>query len=97
MILFISEIETLQSQILTADKLIFKKCLKSNGWYYSQFHKLCIDIHLFKTGSNTKKPLLVGFSWFVGWLVVGFYGISTLVGYSMPNPVYTIILNIYDL
>ena len=26
-----------------------------------------------------------------------FYGISTLVGYLMPNPVYTYILNIYDL
>ena len=29
--------------------------------------------------------------------VVGFHGISTLVGYLMPNPVYTYILNIYDL
>ena len=27
-----------------------------------------------------------------GW--VGFYGISTIVGYLMPNPVYTYILNI---
>ena len=30
------------------------------------------------------------------WLV-GFYGISTIVGYLMPNPFYTFILNIYDL
>ena len=30
------------------------------------------------------------------WLV-GFYGISTIVGYLMPNPLYTYILNIYDL
>ena len=30
-----------------------------------------------------------------GWL--GFYGISTIVGYLMPNPLYTYILNIYDL
>ena len=29
--------------------------------------------------------------------LVGFYGISTIVGYSMPNPLYTYILNIYDL
>ena len=29
----------------------------------------------------------------LGW--VGFYGISTIVGYLMPNPVYTYILNIY--
>ena len=27
----------------------------------------------------------------------GFYGISTLVGYLMPNPLYTYILNVYDL
>ena len=26
--------------------------------------------------------------------LVGFYGISTIVGYSMPNPVFTYILNI---
>ena len=32
---------------------------------------------------------------FVG--LVGFYGISTIVGYLMPNPLYTYILNIYDL
>ena len=28
--------------------------------------------------------------------LVWFYGISTIVGYLMPNPVYTYILNIYD-
>ena len=32
----------------------------------------------------------------VGWLV-GFYGLSTLIGYLIPNPVYTYILNVYDL
>ena len=32
------------------------------------------------------------------WAVlVGFYGISTSVGYLMPNPLYTYILNVYDL
>ena len=31
----------------------------------------------------------------LGW--VGFNDISTLVGYSMPNPVYASILNMYDL
>ena len=30
-----------------------------------------------------------------GW--VGVYGISTIVGYLMPIPLYTYILNIYDL
>ena len=29
--------------------------------------------------------------------LVVFYGILTLVGYLMPNPLYTYILNIYDL
>ena len=29
--------------------------------------------------------------------LVGFYGISTIEGYLMPNPLYTYILNIYDL
>ena len=29
--------------------------------------------------------------------LVGFYGISTIVGYLMPNPVFTYILNIYVL
>ena len=28
---------------------------------------------------------------------VGFYGISTIVVYLMPNPFYTYILDIYDL
>ena len=32
---------------------------------------------------------------FLGW--VWFYGISTIVGYLMPNPLYTSILNIYGL
>ena len=27
--------------------------------------------------------------------LVGFYGISTIVGYLMSNPLYTCILNIY--
>ena len=29
--------------------------------------------------------------------MIWFDGISTIVGYSMPNPLYTYILNIYDL
>ena len=28
--------------------------------------------------------------------LVGFYGISIIVGYLMPTPLYTYILNIYD-
>ena len=41
---------------------------------------------------SCRKPV----GWLVGWLV-GFYGISTIVGYSMPHSVYTSILNVYDL
>ena len=29
--------------------------------------------------------------------LVWFYGISTIIGYLMPNPLYTYISNIYDL
>ena len=34
---------------------------------------------------------------YIGFGLVGFYSISTLVGYLIPNPLYTYILNIYDL
>ena len=34
---------------------------------------------------------------YIGFGLVGFYGISSIVGYLMPNPLYTYILNIYDL
>ena len=36
------------------------------------------------------------FGWF-GLVWFGFYGIPTIVGYLKPNPVYTYILDIYDL
>ena len=38
--------------------------------------------------------IYIKYIWF-GW--VGFYGISTIVGYLMSNPLYTNVLNIYDL
>ena len=34
---------------------------------------------------------------YIGFGLVGFYGISTIVGYLMPNLLYTYILDIYDL
>ena len=37
---------------------------------------------------------LIDLVWFG---LISFYGISTIVGYLMPNPLYTYILNIYDL
>ena len=33
----------------------------------------------------------------MGFGLVGFHGTSTIVGHLMPNPVYTYMLNIYDL
>ena len=47
---------------------------------------LCV-LYIDKDKSNNK---------FDGWLV-GFYGISTLVSYLLPNLVYKYISNIYDL
>ena len=45
---------------------------------------------------NAKSSLYIYIRYIeFGW--VGFYGISTIVGYLMPNPLYTYILNIYDL
>ena len=34
---------------------------------------------------------------YIGVALVGFYGISTIVGYLMQNPFHTYILNLYDL
>ena len=52
----------------------------------------CIDISCYELSRKPAYDLKM--VWF-GW--VGFYGISTIVGYLMPNPLYTCILNIYDL
>ena len=47
------------------------------------------DIKVFAEKEKKDKRL----GWLVGWLV-GVYGISTIVGYLMPNPLYTSLLNI---
>ena len=58
------------------------------------------DVKLSLLDSNAWKHLTMckkmSSCWLVGWLV-GFYGISTIVGYLMPNPLYRYILNIYQL
>ena len=41
------------------------------------------------------KLLKLKCAYFLG--LVWFYGISTRVGYLMPNPIYSYILDIYDL
>ena len=45
---------------------------------------------------NAKSSLYI-YMKYTGFSLVEFYGISTIVGYFMPNPVYTYILNICDL
>ena len=50
--------------------------------------------HCWLFNAKSSLCIYIKYIWF-GW--VGFYGISTIVGYLMPNPLYTYILNIYDL
>ena len=45
---------------------------------------------------NGKSSLYI-YNRYIGFGQVGFYGISTIVSYLMANPLYTYILNIYDL
>ena len=42
---------------------------------------------------NVKSSLYIYIK-YIGFGLVGFYGISTIVGYLMPNPLYTYILSI---
>ena len=45
---------------------------------------------------NAKSSLYIYIK-YIWFGLVGFYGISTIVGYLMPNPLYTYIWNKYDL
>ena len=45
---------------------------------------------------NAKSPLYIYIK-YIWFDLVGFYGISTTVGYLMPNHLYTYIFNIHDL
>ena len=45
---------------------------------------------------NAKSSLYLYIK-YIGFGLVRFYGISTIVGYLMPNLLYTYISNIYDL
>ena len=45
---------------------------------------------------NAKSSLYIYIK-YIWFGLFGFDGISTIVGYLMPNPLYTYILNIYDL
>ena len=46
--------------------------------------------------SNAKSSLYIYIK-YIGFGLVGFYSISTIVGYLMTNPLYSYILYIYDL
>ena len=45
---------------------------------------------------NAKSSLYICIK-YIGFGLVGLYGKSTIIGYLMPNPLNTYILNIYDL
>ena len=45
---------------------------------------------------NTKSSLYIYIK-YIGFGLVGLYDISTIVCYLMPNPLYTYVLNIYNL
>ena len=53
--------------------------------------------HINHCGLFNAKSSLYIYIEYIGFSLVGFYGISTIVGYLMPNPLYTYILNICDL
>ena len=46
--------------------------------------------------TEIERPLFLNLRYYLG-LVVLFYSISIIIGYLMPNPVCTFILDIYDL
>ena len=57
-------------------------------WFYG----ISTIVGLFNAKSSLN--IYIKYVWFG---LVWFYGISTIGGYLMPNPLYTYILNIYDL
>ena len=73
---------------------------KLNLWVHAVVSSSCaesIDLPVEEIlASGSLEDLEQVFDWLV-WLVLLFNGISTFVGYLMPNPLYTYILNIYDL
>ena len=62
----------------------------SYGYFKQQTGKIAQNTWTSQTKGNLKRDLV----WFG---LVWFYGISTTVGYLILSPVYTYILDIYDL
>ena len=54
---------------------------------------LTVDLYLVQVAASRTLSFFIfkGFSWWVG----GFFGISTLVGFLMSNPIYTYNIYIY--
>ena len=53
--------------------------------------------HINYSGLFNAKSTLYIYIKYIWFGLVGFYGISSIVGYLMSTPLYTYILNIYDL
>ena len=53
--------------------------------------------HINQCGLFNAKSSLYIYIRYIWFGLIGFYGISTIVGYLIPNPLYTYILDIYDL
>ena len=67
--------------------------------YISNIHDLVylgFMAYLYCRVFNAKSSLYIYIE-YIWFGLVGSYGISTIVGYLMPNPLYTYTLNIYDL
>ena len=80
---------------------IFFHCLPAAKWYIlplspsSQVvYSSIVSLNQVRCSSTSSHSQMRYTS--INWLV-WFDGISTIVGYSMPNPVYTDVLDIYDL
>ena len=59
--------------------------------------KSLVNFHINPCRSFNAKSFLYIYIKYMSFGLVGFYGVSTLVGHLMPNPFYTYILNIHDL
>ena len=64
-----------------------------HGWFLYVVH-FCPLVQVVTFYAKSPLYIYIRYIWFG---LVGFYGISAIVGYLMPNPLYTYILNIYDL
>ena len=49
----------------------------------------CVLRHVNPSGLFNAKSSLYIYIKYIGFGFVGFYGISTIIGYLMPNPLYT--------